>query len=230
MVAVLAMATLLGAAPARAVLLDVTVDTSALGGASSILDFILTNTNAAANDATISGFTTDGTLGAVVAALTTPDVTGTLPGTVNLPDTVFLWEEYAHDITLGSILDFTIAISANFIGGLPADGLSFALLSPGSLLPVVMTSDPTGADALFAIMSQQDGAGNRVDVQIYDIIGANDPRIPVSISIRQPRGDAPEPATVALLGFILILLPLMRRQRPVRPALRRAMLRHTRRR
>ncbi|NNM00855.1 MAG: hypothetical protein HKO62_08905, partial [Gammaproteobacteria bacterium] len=156
----------------------------------------------------------DGALGGVSVPLTTPAVTGTLPGNVTLPDTAFLWEEYAHDIALGSVLDFTISMSANVISGLPADGLSFALLAPGSLFPLVMTSDPTGADALFAIMAQPDGNGNRIDVQIYDVLGPNDPSIPVNISIRQPAGDAPEPGTLALLGVLLLALPLVRGRRP----------------
>jgi hypothetical protein len=84
----------------------------------------------------ISGFDTDGSLAN--------------PSNVVLADTSFFIEEL-RDLTFGSYLSFKVQLTENFSGSGFFDQFSFFLLDPITYLPLFGTSDPLGADALFAI-------------------------------------------------------------------------------
>jgi hypothetical protein len=128
----------LGVLPCRAVTIySVDIDTTAWSGLSAVLAFDLVGGDATAanNTATIGSFATNGTLG---------DTNSTA-----LSDVAF-FNEVLRDITFGTHLSFTLQLSENHTP--PGfDQFSFFLLDPNSLLPLGATSDPTGANALFAI-------------------------------------------------------------------------------
>ena len=139
-------AAFLSAMPVVASSILVTVDTSALAGTKADLAFNLIDGGAPPNAVTIAGFATDGTLG---ASSSKGNVTGALPGSVTLADTSF-FSEYVQGATLGNSLSFVLNTSGNAPG--PAsfpDGFSFFLLDHATGLPLVTTSHPTGANALF---------------------------------------------------------------------------------
>lgn len=114
------------------------------GGFSLALDFI--DADPASNTATITGFSTDGSLGLV---FNIGDVSGDLSDTVILGDADF-FNELRAEITFGTYLFFFIEVSDGVTAGFLPDSFSFFLLDP-TLLPMFPTSDPTGADALLAI-------------------------------------------------------------------------------
>jgi hypothetical protein len=132
--------------PSRAdSLYTVTVDTSSISGISAQLAFDFIAGGSPANSVTLSGFSTNGILG---AAVSTGGVSGTLPGTVKLTDSSF-FNEYLTGITLGNNISFLVDATTNAPGpnSLP-DAFSFSLLNPSTGLPLFATSDPTGANTL----------------------------------------------------------------------------------
>lgn len=138
-----------GVYPALAVsLFSVSLDTSALSGIAAQLAFDLTDSDPAANVATIATFSTDGSLGA--ASTIGGPVTGVLPGTTTIADTAF-FNELLQDITLGDTVTFTLGLTENSIGGGLPDQFAFFLLDAVSGLPLFSTADLTGADALFTV-------------------------------------------------------------------------------
>lgn len=168
---------LAGAAPAFASSVLVTLDTSTLAGTSADLAFDLVDGGSPANAVTITKFTTDGTLGAVK---TKGNVTGTLPGTVTLADTVF-FSEYTQAATLGKSLSFVVSTTGNAPdpGSLP-DGFSFFVLDHATGLPLVATTHPTGANALLLLNI---GVSELPDIYDSD-------KIKVCASIRLDSGKA----------------------------------------
>lgn len=127
---------------------SVSLDTSGFSGSAAQLAFDLTSADPAANMATITNFSTNGSLGA--ASITGGPVTGALPGTTSIADTAF-FNELLQDITLGTTVTFTLALTADYTGGSLPDQLAFFLLDAGSGVPLFATADPTGADALFTV-------------------------------------------------------------------------------
>src|SRR5437763_15415084 len=127
---------------AQALPIQITIDTSLLAGVSTDLAFDLTNGGLPANTVTISGFASNGTLG---AASSSGDVTGALPGVVTIGDTGF-FNEYLQNITLGSSLTFSFDTTGNPAapGSFP-DGFALFFLDPITGLPLFATSDVTGA-------------------------------------------------------------------------------------
>src|ERR1700730_5269138 len=74
---------------AHALPIQITIDTSSLAGMNAALAFDLINGGPPANSMTISGFASNGTLG---AGSSTGGVTGAFPGTVTIMDTAFFNE------------------------------------------------------------------------------------------------------------------------------------------
>jgi hypothetical protein len=141
-------AAFMAAMPASAISILVTVDTSALAGTQADLAFDLVDGGPPANLVTITKFATDGALG---AAATKGNVTGTLPGSVTLADTALL-SEYRHAATLGKSLSFVINATGKAPGAASfPDGFSFFLLDHATGLPLVTTSHPSGANALLLL-------------------------------------------------------------------------------
>src|SRR5690348_5894551 len=81
-----------------AVPIQFSIDTSSLSGTSAQLAFDFIDGGPPPNTASVSGFATDGTLGAVS---TVGGVVGTLPNTVTLTDSAF-FNEYLQALILGS--------------------------------------------------------------------------------------------------------------------------------
>jgi hypothetical protein len=127
---------------------QVTIDTTPIAGMSGDMAFdLFGGAPLQENVATISAFATTGTLG---APSTSGNVTGTLasPPVTLTASTVF--NEYLQPMTFGSgLTTFKLAVTSTFTSGSAPDSFSFYLLD-NTQTPFI-TSDPSGADAFFAI-------------------------------------------------------------------------------
>jgi hypothetical protein len=165
---------------------QVTVDTTPLTGVTGYLAFDLVGGSPMqGNSATISAFTTTGTLG---VATTSGDVTGTLVAPpVVLTATTQFFNEYLQPIVFGNGLTFELALTTNFATGATPDSFSFFLLD--SAFAPFQTSDPTGANSLFAIdITDTPNA----DVFTSDFAAAQ---------VTPASSAVPEPASVVLLAL-----------------------------
>jgi hypothetical protein len=180
---------------------QVTIDTTPIAGMSGDLAFdLLGGAPLQGNVATISAFATTGTLG---ASSTSGDVTGTLttPPVTLTASTVF--NEYLQAITFGSgLTTFKLAVTSTFTSGSSPDSFSFFLLD-NTQTPFV-TSDPSGADAFFAI----DLTKAPVPAVFTSDFGSVKV-VPVPPVIQ----SVPEPASLALLAGALGIASLKRRIR-----------------
>jgi len=171
----------------------VTVDTSALNGTSAQIAFDFIDGGSPSNSVTISGFTTDGTLGSNQPP--SGGVSGTLPGTVVLTDSCSscLFNEYLRDITLGSTFSFDLSVTTN-----PPDSMSFPdafslFLLDSTESPLFPTTDPTGSNSLLTLNIDGSAIG---DLSIYDS----------SVSTAPANTTVPEPCTLLLMGTGLLLM------------------------
>jgi hypothetical protein len=129
---------------------QVSIDTATLSGTAATLAFNLIDGDGVSNNVvSITNFATNGTLGAAVAD-PPGAVTGALPGSTTLSDPVF-FNALMQEITLDTTLTFTLALTESFAGGPLPDALAVFLLDAAGLASLVSTTDPTGADALFAV-------------------------------------------------------------------------------
>jgi hypothetical protein len=124
--------------PGRAAMIySASIDTTAWSGLNGTLAFDLTGGDAAIanNTATIGSFVTNGALGNSAG--------------LALTDTGF-FNEQLRAMTFGTQLAFTLQLTEN--RSAPGfDQFSFFILDPITLLPLALTTDPTGANAVFAI-------------------------------------------------------------------------------
>jgi hypothetical protein len=118
--------TLLLAQRAQADSFSITVNTNSLKGTSGYLDFQFNpgNTPFDAASATITGFTTDGTLTAALPNI--GDVSGALPGKVVINNTQVL-NEYTQGLTYGSFFDVFVNLTIPTVSGTAIGGSSFTL-------------------------------------------------------------------------------------------------------
>jgi len=139
---------LLGHSTSHAAQYQVAIDTAALSGTAFVAAFDFIDGGTPSNSVSITQFQTDGTL---APATSTGSTSGSPPGPFTLTDTSF-FSELLQPLNGASFLTFIISSTQNApdIASAP-DGLSFFLLDPASNLPLVHTSDPTGADALFVL-------------------------------------------------------------------------------
>jgi hypothetical protein len=201
--AIAALACGLGVATATASPVLVTVDTSQLAGVEAQLAFDLIDGGPPSNTVTITGFTSDGTLGVIAL---TGDVSGALPGTVTLGDSDF-FNEYLQHVTLGNAISFTFdatGLAPTDQSSIP-DGFSFLLIDPATNLPLVQTSDPTGANALLLY-----SVGSVTPLVVY----AADQVTVFATAVPEP-GSAP-----LALAALLIAVWLTRRASPGRSVFR----------
>lgn len=167
-----------------------TLDTTGLTGLDGVLAFDLIDGDGVNNNlVTITGLSSDGSF--VDAS------------TVSLADTGF-FNEVLRDLTFGSYLSFNLQLTENFAPGGFFDQFSFFLLDPLSYLPLYGTSDPTGADALFAV--DIDGNAGGIPSVFSGNLTASAPAVPDS------------GATLALVIGAFGLLGLARKAGARRPA------------
>jgi len=177
-------------------LFDIVIDTNALSGVAAQLAFDLIDGDLTVNNtATISNFSTDGTLG---TASSSGGVTGTLPGTVTIADTEF-FNELLQPLTLGSIISFTLALTENF-AGIPDQFSLFLLDDVGS--PLFSTTDPLGTDALFVVDITGAAFG---DFQAFS--PTSSPAATISAT------PVPEPTSLLLLATALASAAVVRKRK-----------------
>ena len=173
-------------ASAAPITFNVSINTTPLAGMSGFFAFdLLGGSPLQGNTATIGAFATTGVLG---TSSTSGDVSGSLTSPPLVLTTSEFFNEFLQAVTFGGgVTTFDLTLSSNFTMGSTPDSFSFFLLD--STFTPFTTSDPTGANALFAI----------------DITNATTPIIFTSsfatVTVT-PAGAAavPEPATMLLLG------------------------------
>jgi hypothetical protein len=107
---------------------DVSVDTTSLNGRNGYLYFQYIPVNAVSSTATVSGFATNGTLGAqdTVDIVNGSAVTGTLPGAVVFANTNGI-NDYNHAIQFGTTMSFLLSFSNPAPGGQAGGSSTFSL-------------------------------------------------------------------------------------------------------
>jgi MYXO-CTERM domain-containing protein len=180
---------------AQAMPLTFTIDTSALAGTSAQLAFDLIDGGSPANTILVSGFSTDGVLGASSAS---GDTSGALPGALMLGDGSF-FNEYLQSIVLGTTLAFTLS-SSDFPPDAASspDAFAFFFLDAAGA-PLFATADPTGADALI---------GHDFGASRYQVHAA----APVSVVVDGLLVPEPGSWLLALTGLLAALAVRQRRE------------------
>lgn len=183
------MLALLGIGLAHADTFQVSVNTTLLAGTTGSLAFDFIDGGPPSNSVTIFAFSSNGVLGSPTL---TGDAAGSLPGTVTLGDSSF-FNEYLTDFKFGATLSFSLSMTdvSPGSGSLP-DEFSFYLLDSSAANSVVTTTDPTGANALFA-------AGSDGSLSVYSSARETTTVTPSVSSI-------PEPSSLALVAAALLLL------------------------
>jgi hypothetical protein len=180
--------------PARAdSIYTVTLDSSSISGTTAQLAFDFIAGGSPANSVTVSGFSTDGILG---ASFPTGGVSGTLPGTITLTDSSF-FNEYLTDLTLGTNISFLVDATTNAPGpnSFP-DAFSFSLLDPFTVFPLFATSDPTGANTLTVLSIDGSAKGS---LSAYTAPGGQ-------AVLTATASAVPEPGTLLLMASGLAFL------------------------
>jgi len=180
---------LFGIGLAQADTFQVSVNTTLPAGTTGSLAFDFIDGGPPSNSVTISAFSSNGVLGSPTL---TGDAAGSLPGTVTIGDSSF-FNEYLTDFKFGTTLSFSLSMTnvPPGSGSLP-DEFSLYLLDSSASNSVVTTSDPTGADALFA-------AGSDGSLSVYTSTREATTVTPVVSSI-------PEPSCLALFAAAVLLL------------------------
>jgi hypothetical protein len=178
----------------RATPFDVSIDTSNLQGVVGTLAFDFISANSASDAFSISGFSTDGTLG---ASSSSGSVSGSLAETTVLGGGSAFFNELLQGETLGTRLNFSFDFLATAVpaGGTP-DEFSFFLLDSSALNSLVTTSDPTGASALLTVALDGSAGGSQT---VYDA----QPPLPGTIGAGQPV-SVPEPSLAALFWVAVV--------------------------
>jgi hypothetical protein len=177
-----------GAVRAGSVTYNVTVNTSALAGQVGYLDSQFNpGPGAAPATATISAFTSDGTLqlGAPLNG-TTGDVTGQLSGPLTLGNSSF-FNDYFEGFNYGSTIHFQLTLSGPAVGGSAPSGSSFAfsLYDSTGTVPL-LTTDPNGS-----VLTINVNANGSTSVETF-------PQSPNNLTPVATASVVPEPSTLAL--------------------------------
>ena len=174
--------------------ITVTIGTSGLTGDAQ-LAFDLTQGAPTPNSVTISGFETDGQLGA--ATLPPSGVTGgPLPADVTLTDTDF-FVELLQAIALGTYITFTFDASGSATDVAPA-GFAVFILDSTAQQSLVTTGDPSGALFLYSI-------GNSDPFQVFEPFSNG-------VTVTQV-SRVPEPGVLSLAIAALVAFGVARTRR-----------------
>lgn len=178
---------LFGAPVADAAPVTFTIDTSSFVGSSGAVVFDFIDGGSPANVATVSNFSTDGTLG---SAFIIGDVSGTLLGAVQFGDQQF-FNELLQELVFGTSFTFSLSTTSGAAdqASLP-DGFSVFLLDSNGN-SIVQSSDPTGANAIFLV-----SLGEAVPLKVF------------SANLVTVQNSVPEPSSIELVAASLIILGL----------------------
>jgi hypothetical protein len=176
---------------------QVSVDTSALvAGTSGLIDFQF-NPGLAAATASISNFTSNGTLGGQLPP-PDPNVTGTLPGTVVIANTAF-FNAYTEQFTFGSSFDFLLTLN----GDLSGSRFSLGIYSPGFAAPLLTV------DENFVALIDITAGGTILEPVVFDQPGG----LPPAATFTLATAGVPEPSTFSYLAGALVAICLIPRVR-----------------
>ena len=184
---------------AQATTLSVSIDTSALSGTAASLAFDLIDGDGSSgnNSVSISGFTSDATLG---SASVSGGASGSLPA-VTLTDSSG-FNELLQFLSLGISISFTVTLTDNHgTAGSDPDQFAFFLLDGFGINSLVATTQPVGANALFTydITGHKPGS-----LQVYSPVGGTGN--PAWTATIVNSSGLPEPGTLALFGLGGLLL------------------------
>lgn len=192
------------AAPVREY--DVVLDTIALSGRPARLVFALTNGDTGANALVqISSFTTNGSIGEDWTAR--GNVIGTLGTAILLDDRSGMVTDYVQtDAVLGTQLSFRVKTTdLHAAPDKPHDVFSFHVLNAQARTPLVATSDPTRANAVFFVELGHTDPGKRVTLFQRDLYQS-------AYSWSAAVTPVPEPLAAASAAAALGALALLRRK------------------
>ena len=212
----------LAAASLRADSLYYTVlDTSGLTGDSGYLVFDFISGGGPQNALSISGFTTDGTVGAssttgTVVAIPSPSYV--IPTQLFIDDPVSsVFNEYQLAFTFGTTIAFFLDGSENAPGpGNSPDELSIYFLASDDATSLITTSDPTMADTLLTL--DLDGSADGVPT-VYSVSGP--PGVGATATLNGgpsgpgPSSAVPEPSSVWLIAAAMCLVGLTKLRRSI---------------
>lgn len=189
---------------ASATILNVVIDTTSLMNTQGQLAFDLTDGDSAINNTvTITDFVIDGVLGS--SFLTSGGVSGALPNTVSISDTIF-FNELLQPLTFATSISFTLTLTDNYdAGGSLPDQFALYLVNFDTSIPqpLFTTSDLTGNGALFA-----------VDLGVNDGLQPYQPMSSPAASWSVTHAPTvPEPGALILFGTGLLALAGCRRRR-----------------
>lgn len=190
------------AASVHASPLSIAIDTSALSGVAADLALDFIDGGPPSNRIDISGFVTDGVLGAT--ALSGSASFGP-SGAGELDDSSF-FNEILQSISLGDSIAFLMTPTQHGpdLGSSP-DAFSIFLLDHATGLPLFDTSDPTGADALLLFEITGPGSGRTV---VYE--PTSSPAATLRVAVVGPPGTVPLPPTFWLVVVGLVGLAAVR--------------------
>ena len=200
--------TVSGPRDASAVVVSTTIDTSALNGLAAQLVFDFIDGNPAVNTVTVSGFAAPAAI--LGSASPSGGVGGSLPGLVVFTEnTTSFVSELVQPLTLGASVAFGIDLTTNFDGpsGSVPDSFSFFILNGTGTDFLVVSDDPTGANALFRIdiVGPPDGIERASDFAPHTPAGSPVP-VTLALGATGPGTPVPEPGAFALtvVGGVLI--------------------------
>lgn len=202
-IALASLAVVLAAFSARADggTVNVSVNTSSLSGTQTIVFGITDGDGVADNSVALSGFNFGGGSAEGSASYIGSGVSGDLSSVIAMDDSGFsaLFEQ---QFNVGSSLSFVLATTDNFAGVTPD---AFAMYICDATLSTCY-SDDAGTGAMLILNL----TGGTVTPSSFILTGASDQGLPAPVVTAV---TAPEPTSVLLLGFGLVVLALMNRAR-----------------
>jgi hypothetical protein len=186
---------------------DVVLDTVALSGRNARLVFNLTNGDTGANALVqISQFTTNGSVGTTSTAR--GNVIGSLDTAILLDDRSAMTTQYVQtDAVLGTQLSFHLKTTdLHAAPDKPYDAFTFHVLNAQAKTPLVATSDPTRANAVFVLeLGRTPGSPEKLTLFQRDLYQS-------SYTWSATVTPVPEPAATAAAVAAFAALALLRRQ------------------
>lgn len=182
---------------------DVVLDTIALSGRNARIVFNLTNGDTGANALVqISQFTTNGSVGTTSTAR--GNVIGSLDTAILLDDRSAMTTQYVQtDAVLGTQLSFHVKTTdLHAAPDKPHDAFSFHVLNGQAKTPLVATSDPTRANAVFFLELGHTDSAKRLTLFQRDLYQSIYSWSATVTPVPEPAATA---AAVATIGALVLL-------------------------